>query len=302
MKKLKKIKNNLIYYSVVFLVWFFNSVPRSLAVFIGSTIGYAAYMVSKRDRSKAERNLKLIYGNCLSAGQRKAIAGNVLINFGKNVADVVRFKKYYHGQIRNLIDTEGMEHFDRVYKRSKGVIAVTGHIGNFELLAAFFAGSGYKAAVIGRKVYDRRLDKILVENRESVGIVNIDTEDSPRKILKALKEGYALGVLIDTDSMRVRSEFIPAFGRLSYTPVGQSILGLKSGAGFVPMACIRNRGRYKIVVKPEIVVEPSGDFEKDVYNITKKCTEALEEIVNENKDQWIWIHNRWLTRPEEPTD
>ena len=108
-----------------------------------------------------------------------------------------------------------------------------------------------------------------------------------------------MGVLIDTDSMRVKSAFIPAFGRLSWTPIGQSILGLKTGAAFVPMACVRIGKRYKIIIKPEIVIESTGDFDKDVYNVTKKCTEALEEIINEYKDQWIWIHNRWHTRPED---
>lgn len=297
MKKLQNLKNGIVYYFVVLLIRLFNSIPRNLAVFIGATTGFSAYLILKKDREKAQRNLRLIYGDKLSSAQRKVIAKNLFINSGRNIADVIRLKKYYHSQIRNLIDAEGLEHFDTVYKRGKGVIAVTGHIGNFELLAAYFVDLGYNAAVIGREMYDKRLDRLLVENREAVGLVNIDTQDSPRRILKILREGYVLGVLIDTDSMRVRSEFIPAFGRLSYTPVGQSILGLRSGAGFVPAVCVRNGKRYKVIVKPEVVIERSGDFDKDVYNVTKKCTEALEEIINEHKDQWIWIHNRWLTQP-----
>jgi KDO2-lipid IV(A) lauroyltransferase len=269
-----------------------------MAVLIGGAVGYGVYLISGKDRARAYHTLGIAYGDSISMGQKREIIRNLFINFGKNIGDVIRFKRHYHRQIKDLIDVEGIEHFDRVYKRGKGVIAVTGHIGNFELLAAFFVSSGYRAAVIGRELYDRRLDRLLVENREAIGIVNISTQDSPRRILKALKDGYALGVLIDTDSMRVRSEFVPAFGRLSYTPVGQSILGLKTGAGFVPMACVRKGRRYKVIVRPEITVERTNDFDKDVYNITKKCTEALEEIINEHKDQWIWIHNRWLTRPQ----
>ncbi len=284
---------------MVFIVGLFNVIPRGLAIFVGAVFGYTAYLLLKKDRIKAERHLGLVYGERISASERKSIAKNLFINFGKNLAEVVRFKKYYLSQIQPLVDIEGREYFDEVYNRGKGVIGVTGHIGNFELLAAYFANQGYHAAVIGRKMYDKRLDKILVNNRESLGVVNIDTKDSPRRFLKILKDGYVLGVLIDTDSMRVRSEFVPAFGRLSNTPVGQTILGLKTGAGFVPVACVRNGKRYKIIVKPEIKIERTDDFDKDVYNITKKCTEALEEIINEYKDQWIWIHNRWLTKPEE---
>jgi Kdo2-lipid IVA lauroyltransferase/acyltransferase len=294
----KKIKNSLVYYFVLCIVGFFNAVPRSTALFFGSVFGYAAYLLVKKDRLKAERHLKLIYGTSIKLSERRLIVRRLFINFGKNIAEAVRFKKYYFSQIQPLIDVEGIEYFDEVYKRGKGVIAVTGHIGNFELLAAYFANAGYNAAVIGREMYDKRLDRLLVGNRAALNVVNIDTNDSPRRVLKVLKEGFALGVLIDTDSMRVRSEFIPAFGRLSYTPVGQTILGLKTGAGFIPMACVRDGKRYKIIIRPEIKIESTGDFDRDVYNITKRCTAALEEIIDNYKDQWIWIHNRWLTKPE----
>lgn len=298
MKTSKKLKNNFVYYFVLFIVAFFNTIPRGAAIFVGSVFGCLAYLLSKKDRLKAERHLKLIYGKNLNFTKRRTIVRGLFINFGKNIADVVRFKKYYFSQIQPLVDIEGREFFDEVYNRGKGVIAVTGHIGNFELLAAYFANAGYNAAAIGREMYDKRLDKVLVDNRQSLNVVNIDTNDSPRRVLKVLKDGYALGVLIDTDSMRVRSEFIPAFGRLSYTPVGQTILGLKTGAGFVPIVCVRNGKRYKIIVRPEIKIERTDDFERDVYNITKQCTKALEEIIHVYKDQWIWIHNRWLTKPE----
>jgi KDO2-lipid IV(A) lauroyltransferase len=117
-------------------------------------------------------------------------------------------------------------------------------------------------------------------------------------VLKYIKEGYAIGVLIDMDSSRVRGKFIPAFGRLSNMPIGQSVLGLKTGAGFVPMACLRSSNRYKVIIKPEVTIERTDDFEADLYNITARCAGILEGLINEYKDQWVWMHNRWRTRAE----
>ncbi len=296
-KRLQRIKNNLVYRFAVFVKWFFNILPRSMAVFVGSVFGYIAYYFSTKDRATAHMTLQMVYHESLTAAQCERVIKNLYMNFGKNLAEVFRIRKHYSRKIKSLIDVEGLEHFDAVYNRGKGMVAVTGHIGNFELLAVYFAERGYKVSVIGREMYDKRLDKLLIDNRESMGIVNISTTDSPRRIMRILRDGYALGVLMDTDSMRVRSEFVPAFGKLSYTPVGHSILGLKAGAGFVPAACVRVGDRYKVIVKPEVTIESSGDFDKDVYNITAKCTKALEEIIDEYRDQWIWIHNRWLTRP-----
>ena len=179
-------------------------------------------------------------------------------------------------------------------------IVITGHIGNFELTAIHLANIGYKVGAIARELYDKRLNRLLENNREALNVRMVDTKESPLKIVRLLKKGYAIGVLIDTDSMRVRSIFVPAFGRLSNTPVGQSVLGLRTGAAFVPLACVRIGKKYKLIIKPEVTIERTDDFDKDLYNITKRCTEELEKIITEYKDQWIWLHDRWLTKPEKP--
>lgn len=294
----KRLRHELTYRFAVLFIKIFNLIPRDLAVSIGASLGLLISMTFKRDMHKARRHLSLAFRNGYRSGWDEAIARRMFINFGKNLADTVRFKSHFRKDILPHIEVEGIEHFEEVYNRGKGVIAVTGHIGNFELIAAWSAASGYKTSAIGRELYEKRINNLLVDNRGSTGVVNVSTDDSPRRIVKLLREGYALGVLIDTDSFRVRSKLIPVFGRLSNTPVGQSVLGLRTGAGFVPMACVREGKNYKIIIKPEQTIKRTDNFEKDLYNITEKCTKVLEEIITEYKDQWIWLHNRWHTRPE----
>jgi len=294
----KKLKNNLIYGFIILIIKLLNLLPRRMAIGIGGLLGRIAPMLYSKDKVKADRHLQAAYGDKLTADERQEIIKNMFVNIGKNFVDVIRIRTKYKRQLRPLIEVEGIENLDKVYARGKGIIAVTGHIGNFELLAAFVAYEGYKAAAIGRELYDKRLNRLLVANREASGLVNVDTKDSPKKIMRLLKDGYILGVLMDTDSTRVRSAMIPFFGKPANTPVGQSVIGLKSGAGFVPFACVRNGNRYKIVIKPEVTIERTDNFDNDLYNITKKCTEVLEEIITEYKDQWIWMHDRWRTKLE----
>jgi KDO2-lipid IV(A) lauroyltransferase len=294
----KKLKRDAVYWMIRIAIFKFNLMPRKMALFIGGWIGLAAWGVLNKDRAKIDRHLKIAFGDEMDARRRREIGRNFFVNSGKNLVDVLRFKKHYTRDIKPIVTVEGREHFDRAYKAGRGMIGVTGHIGNFELLAVHMASLGYQIAVIGRELYDPRLDALLVSNRAKMGLTNISTTDSPKKYLSWLKEGKALGVLIDTDSMRVRSMFIPAFGRLSNTPVGQTILGLRAGSEFVPMACVRIPGdRYKIIVKPPIEYRLTDDLEADVEKVTSLCTKALEEIIREYPDQWIWIHNRWNTRP-----
>ncbi|MDF1545120.1 MAG: hypothetical protein P1R58_08470 [bacterium] len=278
----------------------FNSIPRRAAMALGTFIGLLAWSLLPRDRYRIDRHLKAVYGDKKNSRERKIIGRNFFVHSGKNLAEILRFRKFFETEIKPLVEIEGLEHFDRVHRRGKGVFGVAGHLGNFELLAVTMTAQGYKAAVIGREMYDKRLDDLLVANREAMGLVNISTTDSPRRILQWLQDGGTVGVLIDTDSMRVRSEMIPAFGRLSNTPIGQSLMALKTGAGIVPMACVRvNNDKYRLIIRPEVTIEPTGDLENDAAILTQKCTAALEELIDSYCDQWIWLHNRWHTRPEQ---
>jgi KDO2-lipid IV(A) lauroyltransferase len=292
----REMKREAVYLVGRVFIWLGNALPRGLAVFVGGWLGLAAWKLLPRDQHKVHRHLSLVYGGRLTVGQRENIGRTVYINFGRNLTDLVRMRRHFATEIRPCISTEGLNHFQTAYDRGRGLIGVTGHIGNFELLAAYIASLGYRIAVIGRELQDARLDRFLVDNRRMMGLTNIATTDSPRKALSWLKSGGAIGVLIDTDSARVRSMFIPAFGRLSNTAVGQTIIGLRTGAAFLPMACLRlPDNRYRIVIRPPVEATPSGDFERDVYEVTLKCTRALEEIIDAHRDQWIWLHNRWRT-------
>jgi KDO2-lipid IV(A) lauroyltransferase len=298
----KRLKRGATLYFLRALSLIVNNVPRRFGLFFGAMTGLILWRLLPRDRHRISRHLKMVYDDRLTNSECKNIGRSFFIKSGKNLIDLLRCPKHYHSELEPLIEVEGLEHFERAYKRGKGVIGFGGHIGNFELMAIYFAQIGYKAAAIGREMYDPKLDALLVSMRQANGVTNFRTTDSPRGIFKWLKDGNVLGVLIDIDSMRIRSEFVPVFGRPALTPVGQTILGLKTGAAFIPIACVRTENDcYKIIIKPEITVVPSGDFDRDVIAVTAACSLALEPIIDQYRDQWIWLKNRWGTQLPENT-
>ena len=300
MRLSKRIRRSAVYHSARLAIFVLNRLPRAVAVCLGGWIGLASWWIAAKSRYKAQRHLSLVYGDSLSHREKERIAQGFFVNSGRNLADVLRFRDHFD-EIKPLVTSEGLEHFDRAMKAGHGVLGITGHLGNFELLAAYISSLGYPVAVIGRELYEPRLNRLLIENREAVGMQNIATTDSPKRIVRWLRDGGALGVLIDNDSSRIRGMFIPAFGRWSYTPIGQSILGLKVGATFLPMACLRVPGnRYHVIIRPPVDIRPSGDTETDVFHVTLACTRELEEIIRDYPDQWAWHHNRWRTRMKTP--
>jgi len=294
MRLFKQFKHAALYYLVRSAWFLFNHIPRQMAIWLGGGIGDLAWRLIKRDQEIVVKNLTLAYGDSISMTEKLAIGKGFFVNSGKNVADIVRFKRKFHSEILPQIECEGIEHLDSAYQRGKGVIAVTGHIGNFELMAAFVASRGYKTAVIGRELHDPRLNNLLVANRSAMNLTNVSTTDPPIRLMRLLRDGYVVGVLIDIDSHRIRNVPIPFFGHPANTPIGQTMLGLRSGAAFVPGFCVRlPENRYRAFFHPEITSPHPSDSEAAVVDITTRCSKALEGVVDIYRDQWIWLHRRW---------
>ena len=300
MKRIRKrIKNWLVFRFVTALIFFFNLLSRKNAIFWGKTLGRWAFFLLRDARKTTLKNLNSVFGKTKTQEQLRKIGLNVFENIGKNAADVARFPKLNLSKIDKMIDVKGLEHFHSAYEKGKGVIVLTGHIGNFELLAACLSLKGYKVSVIGRDVYDPRLNTLLVKNRESVGLENISSSQDVRKAIKTLRTGTALGIVADQDSTRVKGIFVNFFGRAAKTPVGPALFHLRLGSPIIPIIILRNgTEKYKMLVKPALEFRPRGDKKKDIEELTQRYTEILEQAIRDHPSEWVWMHKRWKSRPD----
>jgi len=279
----------------------FNLLRRKSAIFLGQILGRAAYFLLKDDRKTTLQNLRFALGRELGEKRIKRISLEVFENIGKNIADVFRLRKFDWEKIKQIVETEGLEDLDRAYNKGRGLIGLSGHIGNFELLATYLSLRGYKFSVVGREIYDPRLNQLLIENRERMGFENINSADDVRKIIFSLRQGRGVGILADQDSKRVKGVYVDFFGRKAKTPVGPALLHLKYGFPMIPLAILRSgRYDYRIIVKKPIFFTPTGEKERDLVRITQLYTSELEKIIRENPSQWVWMHKRWRSQPVQP--
>ncbi|MGB2768557.1 MAG: lysophospholipid acyltransferase family protein [Candidatus Zixiibacteriota bacterium] len=295
----KRIKNWFLYRLISSIISLLNFLPRNVAITVGGIGGQLAFLVIRDARRRTLFNLNMAFGEKTNEKELTRLGRKVFQNLGKNVADAVRLGKMSWEDVEKITEIEGLEHLDEAYQLGKGVIGLTGHIGNFELIAAYFSLRGYRMSVVGRELYDPRLDRLLLRNRESVGLENIPSSGGVKPIMRALKAGRFLGVLADQDSSRVRGVFVNFFGKPARTPAGPGLLSYKTGSPIIPMAILRKgKSRYKIVVKPRVELGFSGDREKDLIDVTQKYTRVLESIIKEYPAQWLWMHDRWRSKPE----
>lgn len=300
----KKIKNDIIYFATRILMAIIQALPRDLALKLAGLIGEIAALFDAHERRLAEANLRRAYGQTWSEQKIGLVAKECFVQIARNAADVIRSQRWSPEELADLVDVEGMEHFDEAYARGKGVIVITGHIGNFELLAAWFAAiKKVPVSVIGRKLYDKRFDRLVVENRRRFGMEVIPSDAGAKRVYTALKEGRVLGILMDLDSLRVAGQFVPFFGVPARTAAGPVVIGRHSESPVVPIAMFRtNYDRYLIKILPSFEFPKTDDKEADIINGLLSCNQALEELINCDPTQWIWIHNRWKSKPSGQTD
>ena len=299
MEPKKRIKYKVLYWLVKFLIRLSTAFPRKWTVNFFGTLGRLAFTFAKTSKKRTIRNLTMAYGKEKSADEIEAMAAAVYENIGRNFADVVRlFEVKELSKLEKILDTEGLEHLDNAYKKGKGVVCLTCHLGPFEFTAANIVLRGYPTMVIGTRMKDPRLDQILVENRTSRGIENIYRGEETIRLIRGLKSGKVVCILIDQDT-KVKSTFVDFYGIQAKTPIGATVLALKTDAAVVPMAVTRGAdGRHKMVFKPALDVLKTGDYDKDLVTNTELFSKSLEDFIRQHPTQWMWMHPRWKTRPE----
>jgi KDO2-lipid IV(A) lauroyltransferase len=202
------------------------------------------------------------------------------------------------GEFLGRITVEGREHLDRAMAAHGRVLAVTGHLGNWEILSVASRLTPYPLAVVVRPLDARWLNPIAERLRLRTGVELIGKRGALRPILAALSRGGMVGILLDQNTARAEGVFVPFFGRLASTSRSVALLALRTGAPVVPIFARREaHGRHRVIVKPPLDPPKRGDRDLAIAELTARCTAAIEAAIREAPEQWLWIHNRWRTRP-----
>jgi len=296
----KRLKNSLIYWFIRWLVDFVRWLPRSAAVALMGRLGWLALHLIPSARRVTLHQLQLAYGDSKTAAEIERMAREVFVNLGRNAADAIRLPVLVRQGLDQFVQCRGAEHLDRALACGRGVIILTGHIGSWELLAAYLVHCGYPLAVVGAELYDPRLNKMLVEAREQAGYHNIARGPrGTREMLRWLRKGGVLGILIDQDT-EVEGVFVDFYGRPAHTPVGPVILAQKTGAAIVPLAIHRQPdGTHLAEIRPPIPLQSTGDMMADRLENVRRCSKAVEAFIREHPTQWVWMHERWRRQPTE---
>lgn len=191
----------------------------------------------------------------------------------------------------------GWEHLEAAQAKGKGVIIVTGHLGNWEFGGAYVGARGVPFDAVTRGMANPLMEAYVRSTRQDIGMGVIHDADAVRQTPRALRDGRVIAMLSDHDALGLASTFVPFFGRPAKTPRGPAVFALRLGVPLVFVVSVREpSGRYALLIEPVEVVE-TGDREADVDAIVLSYTQTLERYIKRYPEQYFWQHRRWRRQP-----
>ena len=258
----------------------------------GRALGAIAWTFGGRDRRRALEHLAIAVPE-LPEGARRDLARDCFRHQGMNLAECLYLLRQGCEEVAAQVEVRGWEEVERVRAAGRPLLVLTGHCGNWELLAAAINCRGVGMAVVARALEEPQVQALLAGLRARFGTATIErgAEGATRQLLGALRRGGALGMLIDQDT-RVDGVWVPFFGRPAFTPVGAAKLALRQGAAVVPAFIERlEDGSHLARFLPEMRLPD------DSQEATAMMTAAIEEQVRRRPAQWVWMHRRWRRQP-----
>jgi Kdo2-lipid IVA lauroyltransferase/acyltransferase len=284
--------------AVYLLAFGLNLPPRPLALRLAKGLGALAWRLDVRGRRTSLTHLHAAFGDRIDNDRAWTLGQSSYRHMAASLADLCRLHRLSSEQLNRLVPLgrETLIHIERGARRGRGIILLTPHLGNWELLAAYLASRGAPVHFVGRDPYDRRLEPLFTRVRNAHGASWIRRGGAWRTIRQALQEGEMVVLLIDQDTRRVQGTFVEFFGRPAWTATGPAVLARETGAILLPAALVhRPDHTYRLLVEPPLRTVATGDCEWDDWENTRRATLALESLIERFPDQWVWFHRRWGT-------
>ncbi|NOZ25793.1 MAG: lysophospholipid acyltransferase family protein [Nitrospirae bacterium] len=263
---------------------------------VGALMGLAGYFIWNSRRRIAEDNIS----RAMSAGFVNggiSAAGMIMENFrnlGRSVAEIVKIYHGFGGGIIDGVEVRGIDNYRKARDKGKGILLITGHCGNWELLALSLSCKVSPVSAVARPIDNPYLNGLVERVRKRYGNSVIYKKGALRAIIATLRKGDTVGMLIDQSVVPSEGVVVDFLGRPAWTIKSPVLIARKTGAAVVPVFIRRKKqGGHVLDIYPEVELSGEEDIEKAVIEDTAKLTSFVERYVMENPAEWLWIHRRW---------
>ncbi len=268
---------------------------------LAQLLGTLWFRLDARHREITRNNLKMAFGSELTEAQRETIGRNTFTHLACVLLELPSLFKLNRNNLHQYIEFSGLENLFAVKAKDKGVLVMSSHFGNWELMALAVSLGFWPFNVVVRPLDNPTLDRWIDRIRSRGGNRTIPKSNSAMNILRLLRQGEAVAFLIDQNADWYEGVFVPFFREIACTNKALATLALRTGLPILPAHNYRRPdGRYQVVFHPEVQLIHSGSTLADIEENTALFNRIIEGYVRDHPDQYFWLHQRWKTRPWQP--
>lgn len=291
----------IVFYKVT--AFFSRVLPHRVAIFLTERLADGAYFISHRKaRQIVIRNLGQVFPE---RGGRE-LANTCLKtfrNFGRFIYEFLLLPKLDSRSMNAWLTPVHEEIVEEGLRRKRGVIVLTGHLGNWELGAAFLALSGHPLTVVAMEHPSEAVTDFFVRRRLVHRMRVVSLKEAVRECLRALKGNEVVALLGDRDYTGT-GEVVQFFGKNTRVPSGALSLAANTRSLVVPAFAVREGEKYKVHFNAPLELQRTENRQEDLRVNLRRWVKILEEYIRRYPDQWFVFAPIWSTdegRPSHPS-
>lgn len=283
------------YYVLRSIIGVLAPVPRKLMNSIAIPLGIFWHGVDKHHRGIAIDNMSKAYGDEMGKDEVQKRVRAAFIQLTAATLELPSLLKLNRDNLDTYVRFSGIHHLETALSEGKGLLFLTGHLGNWELMGlATSLKFDIKTHVLVRPLDSVPMDRVLKEIRGRTGNTVIDKIRSARAVGKVLKMGGILTILLDQNASWYDGVYVPFFGRTACTNRGFALFALRYDPVVLPIFNHRQAdGRYHILFDRPVPLTRTGDINRDIVENTALFNRIIEKHIRLAPENWLWVHRRW---------
>jgi Kdo2-lipid IVA lauroyltransferase/acyltransferase len=269
-------------------------IPYRHIAAIGGIVGLLIYYMDVRHRRIVRRNLSFVYPDW-PAEKVKETSRRIFRNLGITLAEICQLTCFSAGDILEKVNVRGEEHLLEAMDRHRGVVLISAHLGNWEIVPLFWPlYFKIPVTVIARELDNGTVNRWITRLRSRFGGAVIYKEEAMSDMIRTLRQDKALAILVDQGTRSSLGVKIKFFDKYVTATSGAALLAMRCRSPVLPGFCVRNGdGTFTLEIGKPLSMERTGDLRADLEKNTQAMTDAIEAAVRAYPEQWFWVHKRW---------
>ncbi len=270
--------------------------PLAWAMRLGRVAGWVWYYLLPVRRAVARRNVARVFGGQMPQNEQRRVVQRAMTHLCYYVIEGLRMPDMTAERSTMLVDRDHIERVDALLQRGRGIVAVTAHVGNFDLLGTSQTVRGYPVHAILKDITWKQGQLFWEQVRDATGLGRIAPRRSKEHIRTLLQQNQIVAFLVDQHMAAHRAMVCSFFDQLAATTPAPVRFAFETGAPVMPILITRQAtpGHHCIHVEPEFILEtPYQNLEDNIRHNTERINRIVEGWIRRYPDQWLWFHKRW---------